>query len=330
MRLVCPKCDAQYEVTDDAIPANGRDVQCANCGDTWFQERKRPSLRKERPAPVVEDQDEAETPPPPRPSLRREPVDEPDDDEDNEDDDEGSPSPAHDLAAPKVDPSVLDILRSEAERESAAREAEHDQPQTGASQHYEDEDDGQPAVPTPQRPPISAPDTLADRARASREQLTSHRGTGRRIHFTSDPSEDDENEPEAEDYEDDHDTAGVVAAAVKRAERPRAELPDVDELNSSLRSSRDTRRDGTQPQPAARAARGQGRASGRFGFYLAILIMLLAVAVYALNGPIAAAVPAAEPFVQAYVAGVDSLRRGLADLASMAIDALRELLKRFL
>ncbi|NCO17101.1 MAG: hypothetical protein GW902_07720, partial [Alphaproteobacteria bacterium] len=26
MRLVCPNCDAQYEVGDDAIPAGGRDV----------------------------------------------------------------------------------------------------------------------------------------------------------------------------------------------------------------------------------------------------------------------------------------------------------------
>ena len=38
MRLICPNCAAQYEVAEDAIPESGRDVQCANCGDTWFQE----------------------------------------------------------------------------------------------------------------------------------------------------------------------------------------------------------------------------------------------------------------------------------------------------
>jgi len=37
MRLVCPNCGAQYEVSDEAIPGGGRDVQCSACGHTWFQ-----------------------------------------------------------------------------------------------------------------------------------------------------------------------------------------------------------------------------------------------------------------------------------------------------
>ena len=37
MRLICPNCDAQYEVPSEVIPEDGRDVQCSNCGDTWFQ-----------------------------------------------------------------------------------------------------------------------------------------------------------------------------------------------------------------------------------------------------------------------------------------------------
>ena len=39
MLLVCPKCVAQYEVDDQAIPENGREVQCANCEHIWFQDR---------------------------------------------------------------------------------------------------------------------------------------------------------------------------------------------------------------------------------------------------------------------------------------------------
>lgn len=46
MRLTCPNCNAQYEVAVDAIPADGRDVQCSNCGTTWFQEGR----GRERPA----------------------------------------------------------------------------------------------------------------------------------------------------------------------------------------------------------------------------------------------------------------------------------------
>ena len=38
MRLVCPKCAVQYEVGEDAIPADGRDVQCSACGHGWFQQ----------------------------------------------------------------------------------------------------------------------------------------------------------------------------------------------------------------------------------------------------------------------------------------------------
>ncbi|MBC6442351.1 MAG: zinc-ribbon domain-containing protein [Rhodobacteraceae bacterium] len=37
MRLVCRKCTAQYEVDESAIPKQGREVQCTNCGHTWFQ-----------------------------------------------------------------------------------------------------------------------------------------------------------------------------------------------------------------------------------------------------------------------------------------------------
>ena len=37
MRLVCPNCSAQYEIDGTIIPDEGRDVQCSNCGHTWFE-----------------------------------------------------------------------------------------------------------------------------------------------------------------------------------------------------------------------------------------------------------------------------------------------------
>ena len=36
MRLLCPKCDAEYEIPNDVIPAEGRNVQCSGCQETWF------------------------------------------------------------------------------------------------------------------------------------------------------------------------------------------------------------------------------------------------------------------------------------------------------
>lgn len=37
MRIVCPNCASQYEVAPEVIPEAGRDVQCANCAEIWFQ-----------------------------------------------------------------------------------------------------------------------------------------------------------------------------------------------------------------------------------------------------------------------------------------------------
>ena len=52
MRLICPNCDAQYEVGEGVIPADGRDVQCSNCGHTWFQY---PEGYDDRPVEELED-----------------------------------------------------------------------------------------------------------------------------------------------------------------------------------------------------------------------------------------------------------------------------------
>ncbi len=51
MRLVCPNCSAQYEIDAAMIPDEGRDVQCSNCGHTWFELPAPPELAAE---PVVE------------------------------------------------------------------------------------------------------------------------------------------------------------------------------------------------------------------------------------------------------------------------------------
>lgn len=114
MRLICPNCDAQYEVDDSVIPADGRDVQCSSCGNTWFQ----PGAGME----LVEDDAVFVQDPEPQPEVRIEPDPEPayDDDEDPETQDQDVPPPQR----RPLDDSVLDVLRQEAERESAARRAE--------------------------------------------------------------------------------------------------------------------------------------------------------------------------------------------------------------
>jgi predicted Zn finger-like uncharacterized protein len=38
MMIECPACATRYQVSETAIPPNGRTVRCAKCGESWFQE----------------------------------------------------------------------------------------------------------------------------------------------------------------------------------------------------------------------------------------------------------------------------------------------------
>lgn len=88
MRLICPECDARYEVDAALIPAQGREVECANCGHRWHQPG-------EAPAPILLGDPQI------APEVDR-------------------PAP---VTAPRPSAAALDILREEAARELAQRAA---------------------------------------------------------------------------------------------------------------------------------------------------------------------------------------------------------------
>ncbi|MFD1882956.1 zinc-ribbon domain-containing protein [Paracoccus pacificus] len=57
MRLTCPRCGANYQIADDLIPAEGREVECSACGNVWQQPGRREAtsgtLLLPDPAPLL-------------------------------------------------------------------------------------------------------------------------------------------------------------------------------------------------------------------------------------------------------------------------------------
>ena len=279
MRLTCPNCGAQYEVPDEVIPEDGRDVQCSNCGDTWFQQHPHHASLDRQP-------DDTHSPAPPENHTPEpEPGTEPPPAAPGAGATSSSARSTGTAAAPDrrtVDPTVADILRQEAEREKAARSAEtagglETQPELGLS--------GQ----------SSGTDERNRQARARMDRL---RGT---------PTQP--NSP-ATDVDGEH-------ADIDPASR-RNLLPDIEDINSSLTPNHKAEAPEQSiipevtPEPVRRGGFGRG-------FRLAVLIFILATLIYLLSPLIAGQFPAAEEPLAQYVATVDNLRNWLDSQVNAAI-----------
>lgn len=257
MRLICPNCDAEYEVDDAAIPDGGRDVQCSNCGHAWFQ----------LPAGAEADLAAEE-------ALFGA--------------DEGSPvappvaaaQPEADLPPRRtLDENLMAILREEAEREAAARRAEA------------------APIETQTEMPLAAPE------RAPADGLAA--AAARRIaRLKGAPVETPEAEP-----------AGV-APAEPRAPSRRGLLPDIEEINSSLRPGGTEADEAGWDEPARRSG-------FRSGFAVALLVAGMGVGAYAMAPQIVQQVPAAKGAVDSYIAVVDSGRLWLDGAMRRATETIR-------
>ena len=193
----------------------------------------------------------------------------------------------------ELDPNISDVLREEAEFEAAARAAEHGAPL-----------ESQPDLG------LDAPveDESERRAREARERMARMRG---------------------EPVPDEVAVAAVTAAAGSRRDL----LPDIEEINSTLRSSGERRRPaeatdadlpGTQPK-VQRKGRGFRRS-----FLTMIVLAAVGIGAYVFGPKISATLPAAAPYVAQYSEGVEGARtwlgssvdKGLAWLDQMASENL--------
>jgi predicted Zn finger-like uncharacterized protein len=292
MRLVCPNCEAKYEVPDDAIPETGRDVQCANCGHAWFQMRHKAlsaaeaavaepvteavvetapepvpePVEEATPQPVAETAEETATPelteaePPVEKAVEAEPI---------------AAAVAAVVAAatdtdpPKaaaghaVDDSVLAILREEADREAIARKADaralESQPDLGLDAALS---------PTQKRAAMLKGEEISNGKSAARRDL----------------------------------------------------LPDVEEINSTLRPSEKPPEELPEVEVPVVVAEKSG--GFRSGFLVVMTLAILGMAVYVSAPQLGRAVPSLVEPLNAYVGFVDSMRLKLDGLMKSATVAI--------
>ncbi|WP_409201595.1 zinc-ribbon domain-containing protein [Leisingera sp. S132] len=343
MRLTCPNCAAQYEVPEDVIPPEGRDVQCSNCGQTWFQaaagtaeaaaedalenigieeafaraaeaearekaeqelaakaEQEAAAKAKEERERAAQAERDAEQQLDAAPDPEPEPEPEPEDSTPEDTAQEDSPEPAEEAETAATAPQEfsdddagghdgdenrdegedlhagdaqqpqrgrrLDPEMSDILREEAAREAEL---RKAEAQSLET----QPELGLEGAAP--ADDEAARRSRQARDRMARMRG------------------------EDPRQLAAAESGSRKEL------LPDIEEINSTLRSA-------GSPAPAALADPDElplRRKSGfARGFALSVIAALVLVMIYDKAPLIAEKLPQADPALSSYVDWIDQAR----------------------
>lgn len=302
MRLTCPNCAAEYEVPEDVIPAEGRDVQCSNCGQTWFQTAAG-SAAAETPA---HDFPEDSAPQAPEEAAAAAAVPEPD-----------SPPSAPDAAAEHARPPMPETDAAghgaeddiEEASEDVFAEAEEDVP----AARSEDTPDEQ-AEPQPQRSRGLDP-ALTDILREEAEREASLRAAETQsLETQPDLGLEEATAPEDEAARRSRQARDRMARM--RGEDPRqlaaAEtgsrkelLPDIEEINSTLRTA-----GSAAPVPLAIHDAPPARRKSSFarGFSLSLIAALVMVMVYDNAGLIAEKVPQADSALSSYVSWVDQIR----------------------
>ncbi|WP_162300724.1 zinc-ribbon domain-containing protein [Alkalilacustris brevis] len=298
MRLICPNCSAQYEVDDSAIPETGRDVQCSGCGHGWFQlppgalAAKATAEEKDLSVPPVTEPENGEAAP--------------------------EPPPAPDFAD-SVKSGVADV-----------------RPDGGETPAEEDKDTEESAAPDSPAPPSDgaqpAPAAkLDDALRAVLREEAEREARARRAESIALESQPDLGladapRPERPERGDSAERAPEAAATTPTR---RKQLPDIEEINSSLRPASEH---GLAMAPEyiedeeAFAARRRGF---RIGFMLALALAILLLALYVYAPLLAEMLPAAEPWLAGYEALLDGWRQAIAQGADAAIRALTEIIASF-
>ena len=315
MLLVCPNCGAQYEVEAEVIPLEGRDVQCSTCGETWW------ATREAAPEPEAEAQDqpdpgtdpqhheaaaeeEQEQAPPAeswfsRARARSEEAEAPE----AGDLDATEPEPA-DLDAPQPAPVAESDNGDFWVRDDGA-EPEDIFPGEDADLHPE----ASPEADAPEPAALSVPRRPLDPQVADVLRQEAQRET-------------DARRAEGANAGDRAMAPAAPAAARSEEDEPAAatDLPDIDEINSTLEGDEDFDEEALLAELIEEERRRMGRMRG---FGLMMLLTGLVALSYVFAPAISDAVPALRPMMDSYVAAVNEIRVWLYSAALNASNALQ-------
>lgn len=332
MRLTCPNCTAQYQVPADAIPENGRDVQCSACDHTWFQSGEinqaevaapamaspganvhpadtetpapEPSMGVTAVAPLSDDLDFerqltenlGQSKPAQTTDMDAEPVPDPDREmvQNSHTQDVVDDDTVIKPKLPKreLDPQVASVLREEAEREKRARQAAIAQ-------------NDQPPEKTVDGPDINVlqdePATLEHDVSEFEDNTSLAEPKRKKIYP---PNLDDLDDL----YNQTADTADQAASDT---------LPDPDELKSSLR---DESENITILGASDIAEEAKEKTNRRSGFILAFIVLAAGFWLYSNAAAVAQAIPQSKTALQIFVLSVDAARDGLNNVAIKIVE----------
>lgn len=341
MRLVCPSCAAEYEVDGAAIPPEGRDVQCSNCGHTWLQ------FPEGHGAPDASESEHA--------------LSDGGASEDCEPSDPGpdEPEPPAEAQEPEAEFPQADAKESDAAEpetpEPADLDAEPPAPAAAPEQDADEQDADEQDAPgtgpddateagaappsgTKPRPPLDPAVIAILREEAEREAQARREEQTRSVLETQpDLGLVVPRRPAS---------AAAVAQPVEAASvaepspfaaprgpdggnRGRDRLPDIEHFDSDVAQRAAASVAGRQaPQGRAVDDTEPKSPSARAGYVLALLVFALLAAIHVLSDDLAAAVPAAQPALAMFSDAVDAARLQLDAAVRAAIDGVAGLVAR--
>ena len=304
MRLICPNCEAQYEVSDDAIPPGGRDVQCSNCQQSWFQTEK--PVMPARDALMLEQNEPTAPAPENVPDDVAASVDEYDEPEEDITPSEPNTAPMPDVTeaadaaiAEETAPAAESVPPAEAAAEVTPQEPPKRKPLDDAVANILREEAAFGAAPAAAaaapiaRPPATeAPKTAApvsqDKTRERIAQMTQEEGGVR--------------------------AGGEQSDIAAQTDAHMRTIPTINEINATLRARAQASDTSGLTEDEKYAA--VQRSGFRRGFFMILIIFAILIAPYIFADQIIENLPQTKDIMTSYVVMIDQLRISLSELVN--------------